>query len=68
MFRLMPTLTSGQTKISVYQWAMFRSGKNFKSPDEFYPERNLGDPEFAADERFAFQPFNHGPRSCLGKK
>ena len=47
---------------------MFHSPMNFKRPHEFIPERHLGDPNFENDDRFAFQPFNYGPRSCLGKK
>jgi cytochrome P450 len=48
--------------------AMYSSPANFKSPESFIPERWLGDPRFADDERTALQPFHVGPRDCLGKK
>ncbi|CVL13355.1 cytochrome P450 [Fusarium proliferatum] len=57
----------GGTSVGIHQWATFRSAENFHDPDVFHPERWLGDPRFAADQKDAFQPFSHGPRNCLGK-
>ncbi|PYH43686.1 cytochrome P450 [Aspergillus saccharolyticus JOP 1030-1] len=53
--------------VSVHQWATYRSPENFKRPDDFVPERWTDDPEFASDNKAAFQPFSYGPRNCLGK-
>lgn len=58
----------GGTSVGIHQWSAFRSAHNFHDPDVFHPERWLGDPRFATDQRDAFQPFSHGPRNCLGKK
>lgn len=57
-----------QTSVSVHQLSTYRNPKNFARPTEFIPERWLGDPEFASDDRFAMQPFSYGPRNCIGKK
>lgn len=56
------------TVINMWQWAMFRSPKNFTLPDSFIPERWLGDARFANDNKEALQPFAFGPRNCIGKK
>ncbi|KAF6807631.1 cytochrome p450 [Colletotrichum sojae] len=55
------------TTVSVYQWAMYYSEKNFKDPRNYHPERWLADPEFASDNKDAFQPFHLGPRNCIGR-
>ncbi|KAH8682497.1 cytochrome P450 [Xylariales sp. PMI_506] len=55
------------TQISITQYAMNHAGSNFKRPDEFIPERFLGDEEFKDDHFDAFQPFSAGPRNCIGK-
>jgi cytochrome P450 len=47
---------------------MYNSSANFTLPEAFLPERWLGDPRFASDERSALQPFHVGPRDCIGKK
>ncbi|KAF5703768.1 cytochrome P450 monooxygenase [Fusarium globosum] len=57
----------GGTSVGIHQWSTFRSAENFHDPDVFHPERWLGDPRFAADQKDAFQPFSHGPRNCLGR-
>lgn len=50
-------------------WAGFHSPDNFTRPDEFIPERWLGDAkEFEHDRKEALQPFSIGPRNCLGRK
>ena len=58
----------GGTSVGIHYWATFRSAQNFHGRDVFHPERWLGDPRFAADQKDAFQPFSYGPRNCLGKK
>jgi len=47
---------------------LYRDEKNFKDPLSYRPERWLGDPEFAGDNKEAFQPFHLGSRNCIGKK
>ncbi|KAH8686184.1 cytochrome P450 monooxygenase [Ilyonectria robusta] len=55
------------TKVEVWQWATHHNPANFTRPDEFIPERWLGDPRFANDKVEAFQPFSVGSRNCIGK-
>ncbi|CAP79884.1 Pc12g02570 [Penicillium rubens Wisconsin 54-1255] len=57
----------GRTSVSVHHWATYRNARNFRLPDQFIPERWIGD-EFASDNKAAFQPFSFGPRNCIGKK
>ncbi|KAK0750225.1 cytochrome P450 [Schizothecium vesticola] len=54
------------TIVSVHHWAMYHS-QHFKDPFQFHPERWLGDPAFASDNKDAFQPFHVGSRNCLGR-
>lgn len=54
--------------VSLYHYALYHNEKFFKKPEEFHPERWLGDPEFATDDRDVFQPFHIGPRNCIGRK
>ncbi|OLN97439.1 Isotrichodermin C-15 hydroxylase 5 [Colletotrichum chlorophyti] len=56
------------TIVSIHQWAINHDEQYFKDPFGFHPERFLGDPSFAADNREAFQPFHVGARNCLGRK
>jgi cytochrome P450 len=49
-------------------YAAYRSGRNFRDPDAYIPERWLGDPQFATDERDVFHPFSYGHRNCIGKR
>ncbi|GKT50059.1 trichothecene efflux pump TRI12 [Colletotrichum spaethianum] len=55
------------TTVSIYQWAMYHSEKNFRDPFGFHPERWLQDPAYASDNKEAFQPFHIGPRNCIGR-
>ncbi|KAL9097591.1 MAG: hypothetical protein Q9165_000487 [Trypethelium subeluteriae] len=57
----------GGTLVAVSHLAAYRSPRNFKDPDSFVPERWLGDPVYADDNKAVFQPFNIGPRSCIGR-
>ncbi|KFA81099.1 hypothetical protein S40288_01033 [Stachybotrys chartarum IBT 40288] len=56
------------TTVYVSPYAASRSWVNFHRPEEFIPERWLGNNgDFASDQRDAYQPFSYGPRSCIGK-
>ena len=57
-----------QTYVQFSTHAAHRSTANFKDPDVFFPERWLGDKQFATDIKEASQPFSLGPRSCIGRK
>lgn len=57
------------TTVNIWQYAMYRSSKNFALPDSFIPERWLGNDErFSNDNKEALQPFAFGPRNCVGRK
>jgi cytochrome P450 len=47
---------------------MYRSPTLWTDPEEFHPERFLGDPKYANDAREAFKPFFTGSRDCIGQK
>jgi len=55
------------TSVCVTAWAAHHNAANFKNPDEFVPERWLGDPEYATDNKKGMAPFSLGPRGCIGK-
>ncbi|RYP10685.1 hypothetical protein DL764_000475 [Monosporascus ibericus] len=55
------------TVVAIHQWAMYHNDKHFTEPFAYRPERWMGDPRFAGDNRDAFQPFHLGPRNCLGR-
>ncbi|PNS17594.1 Isotrichodermin C-15 hydroxylase [Sphaceloma murrayae] len=55
------------TSMSIWQLALYRDPRNFKNPNQFVPERWLGDPEYEGDVKEAFNPFHLGPRACLGR-
>lgn len=57
----------GGTKVSVASWAANRSPLNFRDPESFIPERWLGDVRYVKDRREVSQPFNIGPRGCIGR-
>ncbi|PNY26665.1 Uncharacterized protein TCAP_03407 [Tolypocladium capitatum] len=57
----------GDTIVSVHHVSTYRSLDHFKSADKFAPERWLGDPNYAEDHRDALEPFQTGPRNCLGQ-
>ncbi|RYP81955.1 hypothetical protein DL769_001799 [Monosporascus sp. CRB-8-3] len=52
--------------IGVTNYATARSERYFRHAERFVPERWLGAPEYADDDRDAFQPFGYGPMSCMG--
>ncbi|KAL6229195.1 hypothetical protein BDW75DRAFT_225493 [Aspergillus navahoensis] len=57
----------GGTVVSISQLAANHSSVNFTDPEQFIPERHLGDPRFANDSKVALQPFSYGPRNCIGR-
>ncbi|KUJ07971.1 cytochrome P450 [Mollisia scopiformis] len=57
----------GETSVAINHWAAFHNSSNFIRPYEFIPERWLGAPEFNDDKKKVLQPFNVGPRNCLGR-
>ena len=57
----------GETSIAVNQLATYRMEEHFRCPDEWHPERWLGDEEFRDDHLDAVEVFSVGPRNCLGK-
>ncbi|GKU08041.1 unnamed protein product [Fusarium langsethiae] len=54
------------TIVSVDTFVMSRDARFFTDPDEFRPERWIG--EGTGDHLEASRPFSTGPRSCLGIK
>ena len=56
-----------ETRVSVHHYSTYHSADNFRDPDDFSPERWLGDPYYANDKLEAHQPFAWGPRNCLGQ-
>jgi cytochrome P450 len=54
--------------VAIYQWAMYRLSKHFSRTLEYIPERWMGDPEFANDNRSSLQPFSVGARNCISRK
>ncbi|PSS02461.1 cytochrome P450 [Coniella lustricola] len=55
------------TIVSLYHYALYHNERYFKDAEGFHPERWLGDPRFASDDRELFQPFQLGPRNCIGR-
>ena len=57
----------GGTVIQFNHVAAYRMESNFARPNEFLPQRWIGDAEFESDNTPAFQPFSVGPRNCIGR-
>ncbi|RTE83834.1 hypothetical protein BHE90_001594 [Fusarium euwallaceae] len=55
------------TTVDIWHWAVYRNPDHFAQPNDFVPERWLGDPRFDNDAKRALQPFSIGPRDCIGK-
>jgi len=55
------------TTVSIPQWATAHSELNWTRPYEFLPERWLYPERFPHDKLKASQPFQIGPRGCIGK-
>ncbi|RYP71152.1 hypothetical protein DL769_004740 [Monosporascus sp. CRB-8-3] len=60
----------GGTYVEVQHWSINHSEDNWEDPWAFKPERFLRDADGAAasgDRLDALQPFNVGPRNCIGR-
>ncbi|KAI5202588.1 benzoate 4-monooxygenase cytochrome P450 [Aureobasidium subglaciale] len=57
----------GNVTVAISNWAINHSATNFRHHDMFVPERWMGDPKYASDNRAACQPFSTGSRNCIGK-
>ncbi|ROV97385.1 hypothetical protein VMCG_06862 [Cytospora schulzeri] len=55
------------TVVSVAQYPMFHSSRNFSEPFSFKPERFTEPEKFPGDRIDVVQPFSVGPRDCIGK-
>ncbi|WAO92242.1 Hypothetical protein NCS54_00974100 [Fusarium falciforme] len=55
------------TTVDIWHWAVYRNPDHFAQPNDFIPERWLGDTRFNNDAKQALQPFSIGPRDCIGK-
>ncbi|KAK1511383.1 averantin oxidoreductase [Colletotrichum abscissum] len=56
------------TFVSIPIYAASNSPMNWTNPEEFAPERWIGeDARFENDKRDASQPFQYGPRNCIGR-
>ncbi|GAM84465.1 hypothetical protein ANO11243_024610 [Dothideomycetidae sp. 11243] len=51
----------------VSQYASYHDPTNFRNPEDFVPERWMGDERYKDDNRGTFNPFSFGPRNCIGK-
>jgi len=60
----------GGTGVECQQWSMNHSSSHWHEPWTFRPERFLHDKDnlIKTDVTEAFQPFNVGPRNCIGRK
>ncbi|KAH7346694.1 benzoate 4-monooxygenase cytochrome P450 [Rhexocercosporidium sp. MPI-PUGE-AT-0058] len=58
---------AGDTTVLVNQWAAYRSPVHFREPEQFVPERWLGNSLYSQDKFGVVQPFSVGPRNCIGK-
>ncbi|KAJ5540699.1 cytochrome P450 monooxygenase, partial [Penicillium frequentans] len=55
------------TIVALHHWALYHNEKHFTDPNLYRPERFLGDPRYEDDDFEILQPFNVGPRNCLGR-
>ncbi|KAJ5117587.1 cytochrome P450 [Penicillium atrosanguineum] len=75
--RRVPTSTSGViicsqfvpsgTTVGIHNWSITHSPRFWKDPEDFRPDRWLGDSRYTDDMREAFHPFGFGPRTCVAR-
>jgi cytochrome P450 len=53
--------------VSISPWLLHRDSSVWPQPDEFLPERWLGDGGAHKVHHFSYMPFAQGPRNCIGK-
>lgn len=58
----------GGYSVGVNQSAVMSSDAIWVQSDRYAPERWLQDPQFAADDKKAYQPYSFGGRNCIGKR
>ncbi|KAH8202061.1 hypothetical protein TruAng_003816 [Truncatella angustata] len=59
---------AGGTYVEVQHWSMNHSKENWTEPWTFDPERFLHESKEASENKLeALQPFNVGPRNCIGR-
>lgn len=58
----------GGTTVGIHNWSIMYSGRFWKSPEVFCPDRWMDDPKYEDDTREAFYPFGVGPRICVARK
>lgn len=56
------------TTVGIHNWSATHSERVWTVPNQFRPERWLGDGEFSKDDRESFHPFGHGPRTCVARQ
>ena len=59
-------IDTSQMRVSISLWFMGRMEEYWDNPEEFKPERFLGETTKPI-KTAAYFPFNTGPRTCLGK-
>ncbi|KZF21950.1 cytochrome P450 [Xylona heveae TC161] len=57
----------GGTIVGIHNWSLTHSTRYWKNPEQFRPERWLGDSAYADDKREYFRPFGFGPRTCVAR-
>jgi cytochrome P450 len=57
----------GDMQVGICVFCAHNSSLNFRDPQQFVPERWLGDEKYKDDDRQAMQAFSYGPRNCLGQ-
>jgi cytochrome P450 len=58
----------GNATVGIHNWSVTHTGRFYKDPDQFRPERWLGDAEFASGKGEFFHPFGLGPRTCVARQ
>ncbi|KAI8665637.1 hypothetical protein NCS56_01000100 [Fusarium sp. Ph1] len=53
--------------MDIWHWAVYHNPDHFAQPNDFIPERWLGDTRFDNDAKLALHPFSIGPQDCIGK-